>query len=60
MYSVDLIEMLNKDVPPKCPGINDSEREIWLYAGKRALVEGLLSTMKEQTDENGGLFPDVL
>ena len=33
-----IVEELERRFPHKCPGINDSEREIFHYAGKVALV----------------------
>lgn len=38
-----LIEALNAEFPHKCPSPAQSERDIWMYAGKRALVDYLLS-----------------
>lgn len=43
-----LIETLNAEIPHRCPQPTDSEREIWMYAGKRALVDMLL-TVAEQS-----------
>lgn len=34
----EAVEALDKLFPEKCPGINDNNRDIWLYAGKRELV----------------------
>ena len=36
-----IVEELERRFPPKCPGIRDSEREIFHYAGKVSLVEWL-------------------
>lgn len=42
-----LIETLHAEIPHRCPGPQDSEREIWMYAGKRALVDYLLSVAEQ-------------
>jgi hypothetical protein len=53
IYSVDLIAQLDKTYPAKCPDPSQTEREIWIYVGKRQLVESLLSkrTMLERYGE---------
>lgn len=40
--SVDLVALLDDLVPDKCPTIEMTEREIWMYAGKRELVQKLI------------------
>jgi hypothetical protein len=35
----ELVAALDKLIPARCPGLAEGEREIWHYAGKRALVE---------------------
>lgn len=32
-----------------------SDREIWLYAGQRALVRGLLAQLKAQEEDDEGI-----
>lgn len=41
---------LNQDIPAKCPSLGDSEREIFFYAGQRAVVEMLTSIFLEQQE----------
>lgn len=41
---------LDKRFPSKCPSITMSDREIWFYAGKRAVVEFLLEHLKRQNE----------
>lgn len=36
--SADLIKYLDSIYPEKCPDIKDLDREIWLYSGKRELI----------------------
>lgn len=54
----ELIEALNAEVPHRCPRAEESERAIWMYAGRRALVDYLL-TLAEQSrmkiDRSAGL-----
>lgn len=45
-----LIQALNERVPERCPDPNWSEREIWMYVGKRELVNFLISELKMQED----------
>jgi hypothetical protein len=46
--SYDLIAMLNRMHPEKCPAPNDRDRDIWMYAGGRALVKMLVASMEMQ------------
>lgn len=41
--SKTLIETLNAEFPHKCPHPAQSDREIWMYAGRRALIDYLLT-----------------
>lgn len=43
-----LIETLHAEIPHRCPSPTETEREIWMYAGKRAVVDMLL-TVAEQS-----------
>lgn len=47
----ELVEGLDKLVPHRCPAVSQSEREIWMYAGKRALVDALLVAYKRQKEK---------
>lgn len=42
----DTLDDLNRAFPERCPSITDSEREIWMYAGKRELVRYLQQQLK--------------
>ena len=42
----ELIEQLDEQVPHRCPDPGMSDREIWLYAGKRQLVDALLHKLR--------------
>lgn len=50
----DLVKYLDKLYPPKCPNIADNDRTIWMYAGKRELIDACLElyNLKEE-DKNG-------
>lgn len=39
--SQELIDILNELVPERCPSLNDTERNIFFYAGQRYLVTTL-------------------
>jgi len=45
--SSDLIRELDKAFPSRCPDLRSTDREIWFYAGKRALVEHLLARLRK-------------
>lgn len=47
----ELVEGLDKLVPHRCPAVSQSEREIWMYAGKRALVDALMVACKRQKEK---------
>lgn len=42
----DTLNDLNRAFPERCPSITDSERQIWMYAGKRELVRFLQQQLK--------------
>ena len=46
----ELVAALDRLVPHRCPSLTMSEREVWLYAGKRALVDFLQAELARQTD----------
>lgn len=47
----DLVEGLDKLVPHRCPLPDQSEREIWMHAGKRQLVDALKTAMVRRIRE---------
>jgi hypothetical protein len=47
LYTLDLLKELDKMFPSRCPHLNESDREIWFYAGRRQLIESLLMRAKE-------------
>ena len=48
--SKELIQALNERVPERCPDPTWTDREIWIYTGKRELVKFLVNEFKEQED----------
>lgn len=46
----ELIEQLDKLYPERTPSIDMSDREIWMYAGKRELIRVLLESLKQQEE----------
>lgn len=46
----DLIEYLDRLIPHRCPSIADSDRSIWIYSGKRELVEFLKKRHEDQVN----------
>lgn len=57
-YSIDLINKLDELYPEQSPDPKDSERVLWIKAGKRELVRSLLA-MKKET-ESDMYSPDSL
>ena len=51
MSAYELIDYLDKRHPPRPPKLNTPEPHIWFDAGKRDLIETLLTTMKKE--QNG-------
>jgi hypothetical protein len=45
-----LVRRLQEEIPSKCPSLYDSEREIFFYAGQRAVVEMLTAIHIEQQE----------
>lgn len=56
VYSVDLIKKLDQLIPSKCPDITTPDRQIWYDAGRRAVVDFLLTRLAQEDQE----LPDVL
>lgn len=52
VFSVDLVEALDQTYPESSPDPNDSEREIWMKAGERRLVRGLLAKVRQIKEDN--------
>lgn len=50
-FSRDLIDKLNETFPERCPSMGDSERDIFFYAGQRALVRQLSFMLVVQDEE---------
>lgn len=46
-----LVDALDALFPEKCPDIQDTERAIWMYAGKRELVRALRIMLKRQQEQ---------
>lgn len=42
----EAVSALDALIPERCPDIHDSERAIWIYAGKRELVNFLKRQME--------------
>lgn len=49
-FSEDLIKDLDKDLPERCPDTSMSEKEVWFYAGKRAVVRSLITRLEQDTN----------
>lgn len=45
-----LVKRLDDSIPEKCPDLTMSERDIFFYAGQRAVVRMLVEIHKEQNE----------
>lgn len=52
-FSTDLVELLTKQFPQRCPEPTESDREIWMYAGAAKLVASLAFRLKQESDNQG-------
>lgn len=52
--SKELVELLDSLVPERCPHLNESERDIFFYAGQRYLVTCLKSAYAIQQNNSIG------
>lgn len=50
VYAADLIRYLDTTYPHKCPQPGENYEEMWVYAGKRELIDSLLSKLKDTED----------
>lgn len=57
VQSVDLINWLDNTYPSRCPSTSMADRDIWVYAGKRQLIEGLVNSLA-QSYETDPYFED--
>lgn len=53
------VELLDEMFPHRAPDPKDSEREVWMKAGKREIVDWLLITLQAQDEENNVLFQSL-
>jgi len=51
LSAYELIDLLNTQFPPRSPKLNTPEPHIWFDAGKRDLIETLLTQMNKE--QNG-------
>ena len=50
LLSEETLQALDRMVPPRPPSPSDSEREIWMKAGERRLVEVLWAKFNEASE----------
>lgn len=59
VYSIDLIQELDKAYPEKHPPLTMPDREIWFLAGQRDVVNRLLTLMSKQEEDLEVLKSDL-
>lgn len=52
LMSEEFLKTLNAMYPPRCPDPKDSEREIWMKAGERRLVEVLQAKFNQANERS--------
>lgn len=45
-----VVELLNQRFPDRCPDPKDPEREVWMKAGERRVVQWLLELRRRRDD----------
>lgn len=50
MVSLELLQELDALYPPRCPDPRDSEREVWMKAGERRMVDVLWAKFNEANE----------
>ncbi len=51
-----LIVWLDKTFPHRCPHPNQTIKDIWMYAGKRELIDFLLAKLKLDIEEEDDVY----
>ncbi len=51
-----LIAWLDKTFPHRCPHPDQTMKDIWLYAGKRELIDFLLAKLKLDLEEEDDVY----
>lgn len=54
--TTELIDLLDSTFPHRCPRPGDSPEAIWMYAGKRELVDLLISKINPKPKTKGNYF----
>lgn len=54
LYAEDLVKELAASIPEKCPALSDTDRDTWMYVGKRELVRSLEARLKSTIKKEGG------
>lgn len=56
-YSRDLVNLLDKSIPHRCPAHGEDVEKVHRYAGKRELVDLLLDRMNTNDEERNDTNP---
>lgn len=60
VYATELIAKLDEMFPHRVPSMNQSEREIFEYSGRRHLIDFLKAVMEEERMEGLDPTEDVI
>lgn len=51
----ELVDLLDRLYPNRCPDLHDTDREIWYRTGQRSVVEKCIQMISlEEEDDNDG------
>jgi len=50
--SRELVDALERMIPERCPDLNERRRDVWHYAGQRAVVRLLQRHLKARMESN--------
>ena len=49
----ELVDLLDRLYPNRCPDLHDTDREIWYSVGQRSVVEKCIQMISLEEDDDG-------
>ena len=49
----ELVDLLDRLYPNRCPDLHDTDREIWYSVGQRSVVEKCIQLISLEEDDDG-------
>ena len=50
----ELVDLLDRLYPSRCPDLHDTDREIWYSCGQRSVVEKCIQMINVEEDDDDG------